>query len=64
MQLPDCHRRVDFTALLTHCYLQVSEGRILAALQDEVTAAEARLEEERAAHVNTQRSAAARDQVR
>ena len=42
---------------------QVSEGRIIAALQDEVTAAETRLEEERAAHVNTQRAADARDQV-
>ena len=42
----------------------MSEGRILAALQDEVTAAETRLEEERAAHVNTQRAADARDQVR
>lgn len=41
----------------------MSEGRILAALQDEVTAAEARLEEERAAHTNTQRTAAAQEQV-
>lgn len=42
---------------------QVSEGRIVAALRDEVTAAEMRLEEERAAHTNTQRTAAAREQV-
>ena len=42
---------------------QVSEGRIIAALRDEVTAAEARLEEERAAHTTTQRTAAAREQV-
>lgn len=43
--------------------MQVSEGRIIAALRDEVTAAEVRLEEERAAHTATQRSAAAREQV-
>lgn len=42
---------------------QVSEGRIVAALRDEVTAAEVRLEEERAAHTSTQRTAAAREQV-
>lgn len=42
---------------------QVSEGRIIAALRDEVTAAEVRLEEERAAHTSTQRAAAAREQV-
>ena len=42
---------------------QVSEGRIIAALRDEVTAAEVRLEEERAAHNTTQRTAAAREQV-
>ena len=42
---------------------QVSEGRIIAALRDEVTAAEVRLEEERAAHTTTQRTAAAREQV-
>lgn len=41
----------------------MSEGRIIAALRDEVTAAEARLEEERAAHTTTQRTAAAREQV-
>ena len=43
--------------------MQVSEGRIIAALRDEVTAAEVRLEEERAAHTNTQRASAAREQV-
>ena len=42
---------------------QVSEGRIVAALRDEVTTAEVRLEEERAAHTSTQRTAAAREQV-
>lgn len=42
---------------------QVSEGRIIAALRDEVTAAEVRLEEERAGHTTTQRTAAAREQV-
>lgn len=42
---------------------QVSEGRIIAALRDEVTAAEVRLEEERSAHTTTQRTAAAREQV-
>ena len=41
----------------------MSEGRIIAALRDEVTAAEVRLEEERAAHTTTQRTAAAREQV-
>ena len=41
----------------------MSEGRIIAALRDEVTAAEVRLEEERAAHTSTQRTAAAREQV-
>ena len=41
----------------------MSEGRIIAALRDEATAAEMRLEEERAAHTNTQRTAAAREQV-
>jgi len=53
-------------ASLTQCLLvagQVSEGRIVAALRDEVTAAEVRLEEERAAHTSTQRTAAAREQV-
>ena len=46
-----------------HEFWQVSEGRIIAALRDEVTAAEVRLEEERAAHTTTQRTAAAREQV-
>jgi len=41
----------------------VSEGRIIAALRDEVTAAEMHLEDERAAHTSTQRTAAAREQV-
>lgn len=41
----------------------MSEGRILVALQHEVTTAEARLEEEQAAHKSTQRAAAAREQV-
>lgn len=53
-------------ASLTSAWLvfgQVSEGRIVAALRDEVTAAEVRLEEERAAHTSTQRTAAAREQV-
>ena len=41
----------------------MSEGRIISALRDEVTTAEVRLEEERAAHTSTQRTAAAREQV-
>jgi len=61
-----CCKLTSHGASLTNAWLvsgQVSEGRIVAALRDEVTAAEVRLEEERAAHTSTQRTAAAREQV-
>ncbi|KAL0037207.1 hypothetical protein WJX79_006059 [Trebouxia sp. C0005] len=63
--LSDCQARLadlEATNTLLIQEQQVSEGRIVAALRDEVTAAEVRLEEERAAHTSTQRTAAAREQ--
>lgn len=42
--------------------MQLSEGRILQALREEVAATEARLDEERAAHAGTRRAFAAREQ--
>ncbi|KAL3143881.1 hypothetical protein ABBQ32_003696 [Trebouxia sp. C0010 RCD-2024] len=64
--LQDCQARLadlENTNALLIQEQQVSEGRIIAALRDEVTAAEVRLEEERAAHTSTQRAAAAREQA-
>ena len=49
--------------MIEHGIQLAGEWRIIAALRDEATAAEMRLEEERAAHTNTQRTAAAREQV-
>ncbi|DBA88229.1 TPA: hypothetical protein ACH3X1_016587 [Trebouxia sp. C0004] len=63
--LSECQARLadlEATNTLLIQEQQVSEGRIVAALRDEVTAAEMRLEEERAAHTSTQRTAAAREQ--
>ena len=41
--------------------MQASEGRLLAALREEVAAAEARAEEERTAAANARRTAARRE---